>query len=91
MCIRDRLQFRHWEFLFAISAALGMYVLHRLSKIQEGRDISERVVLQEFVMEALRTIEQLSPIDGLRVTTLFSPGRLVERRRKRRAAAQPAR
>jgi MFS family permease len=82
------LQFRHWEFLFAISAALGMYVLHRLSKIQEGRDISERVVLQQFVLEALRTIEQLSPIDGLRVTTLFSPGRLVERRRKRRAASQ---
>jgi MFS family permease len=83
------LQFRHWEFLFAISAALGMYVLHRLSKIQEGRDISERVVLQQFVLEALRTIEQLSPIDGLR-TTLFSPGRLVERRRKRRGATQPA-
>lgn len=38
------LQFRHWEFLFATSFALGFYVLHRLSRIPEGEEHSERTV-----------------------------------------------
>jgi MFS family permease len=75
------LQFEHWEFLFAVSAAPGLYVLHRLWMIREGEEISERVVLQRFVMEALRTLDQLSPIGGLRVVMMFPFGRLVERRR----------
>src|SRR4051812_17589116 len=43
------LQFRHWEFLFGISFVLGAYVLHALSRIDEGAEHSERVVIQEFV------------------------------------------
>jgi MFS family permease len=78
------LQLEHWEFLFAVSAALGLYVLHRLWMIREGEEISERVVLQRFVMEALRTLDQLSPIEGLRVVMMFPFGRLVERRRAAR-------
>ena len=58
------LQFRHWEFLFAISFALGFYALHRLSCIQEGEEHSERTVIQHLVIEAFRSIDQLSPIEG---------------------------
>jgi MFS family permease len=76
--------FQHWEFLFAISFLLGFYVLHRLSRIGEGVEHSERVVVQQFVLEAFRSIDQLSPIDGLRTVILFPFGRLRDRRIKRR-------
>ena len=78
------LQLRHWEFLFGLSFLLGAYVLHALSRITEGREISERVVIQQFAAEAVRTLNQLSPIDGLRAVILFPFGRLSERRRQPR-------
>jgi MFS family permease len=75
------LQFRHWAFLFAISAALGLYVMHRLSRINEGREFSERVVMQEFGLEALRGIDQLSSIAGMRLATILSFGWMAAERR----------
>lgn len=83
------LQFQHWEFLFAISAALGLYVMHALSRIEEGERISERHVVQQFVLEAFRTIDQLSSIEGLRLTILIPFARLFERRRYVRRNAPP--
>jgi MFS family permease len=74
------IKFRHWEFLFALSFALGIYVLHALSRISEGREISERAVVQQFVLEAARSINQLSPVEGLRTVVLVPFGRLFERR-----------
>lgn len=82
------LQFQHWAFLFAISAALGLYVMHALSRIEEGERISERLVVQQFVLEAFRTIDQLSSIEGLRLAVLIPFGRLFERRRHARTSAQ---
>jgi MFS family permease len=73
-------RFAHFEFLFALSAILGLYVLHALSRIEEGAEISERQVMQELGLEALRTVNHLSSIGGL-VGGLFSFDRLSERRR----------
>lgn len=78
------LQIHHWEFLFALSFLLGFYALHRLARIREGEEHSERVVVQQFVLEAFRSIDQLSPIDGLRTVILFPFGRLRDRRLKPR-------
>lgn len=78
------LEFQHWEFLFALSALAGVYVLHALSRIEEGPEISERVVVQHFVSEARRSIDQLSPVEGLRNALLFPLGWLTERRRRPR-------
>lgn len=78
------LQLRHWEFLFGLSFLLGAYVLHALSRITEGREVSERVVIQQFAAEAVRTLNQLSSIEGLRAVILFPFGRLSERRRQPR-------
>ncbi len=78
------LQFQHWEFLFALASALGLYVLHALSRIREGEDISERVVVQEFLLEAGRTFDQLSSIESSPLAVMFPFGRLLERRRKPR-------
>ena len=79
------LQFQHWEFLFAVSFGLGFYVMHSLSRIKEGREHSERQVIQQFAAEAIRSLDQLSPIEGLRAAILFPFGRLSERRRQPRA------
>lgn len=68
-----------WQFLFAISFVLGFYVLHALSRIDEGEEFSERLVVQQFGLEALRTVNQLSSIGGL-LGNFFSFGRLTERR-----------
>jgi hypothetical protein len=74
------MSFRHWEFLFAITFLCGGYVLHALSRIGEGAEHSERVVMQEFVAEASRSLAQLSPIDGLKDVLLIPLGRLRDRR-----------
>ena len=75
---------RHWEFLFGLSFACGAYVLHALSRIDEGVEHSERVVIQELVSEASRSLAQLSPIDGLKDALLFPLGRLRDRRLRAR-------
>ncbi|HLL10218.1 MAG TPA: MFS transporter [Rubrivivax sp.] len=82
------LHFAHWEFLFAISALLGLYVMHAVSRIREGSEISERRVIQEMGLEALRTVNQVSSIGGL-VGSIFSFGRLSERRRRTRDQQAP--
>ncbi len=73
------IEIAQWQFLFAISFLLGFYVLHALSRIDEGEEFSERLVVQQFGLEALRTVNQLSSIAGL-LGNFFSFGRLTERR-----------
>ncbi|HMN79735.1 MAG TPA: MFS transporter [Burkholderiaceae bacterium] len=73
------LRFAHFEFLFAIAGLLGLYVMHALSRIREGNHISERRVVQELLLEAQRTVDQLSSIGSL-LSSLFSFDRLSERR-----------
>ena len=78
------LEFQHWEFLFGLSFLCAGYVLHALSRIEEGPEISERVVVQQLVSEARRSLDQMSPIEGLRNAMLFPLGWLSERRRRPR-------
>ena len=72
-----------------ISVALGMYALHALSRIREGEEVSERVVMQQFALEALRTVNQLSTVAGL-LGNLFAFNRLIERRLSGRRNAEKA-
>lgn len=81
------LEFAHWEFLFALSAAMGLYVLHALSRVQEGVEISERKVIQELGLEALRAVNHLSSAGGLLVS-LFTFERVAERRKTPRHGTQ---
>ncbi len=78
--------FSHYEFLFALSALLGFYVMHALSRVREGAEVSERRVVQEFALEAVRTINQLSSIGGM-LGALVPFQRLNERRRRARPKA----
>jgi MFS family permease len=83
-------EFRHWEFLFALSAMMGLYAMHRLSHIREGEEHSERLIIQQFALEALRTVNHLSSIGGV-LGSLFAFERLTERRLFRRASGARAR
>ncbi len=77
---RSLLTFAHWEFLFAMSALAGLYVMHALSRIDEGREVSERRVVQEFALEAWRSVNSVTSIGGA-LGNLFPFERLTERRR----------
>ena len=81
--------FTRYQFLSVISAALGFYVLHRLSRIHEGEEISERVVIQQLALETVRTVNQVSTVAGL-LGNLFTFGRLSERRMQARRSAREA-
>ena len=81
------LQFAHYEFLFAIAAVAGLYVMHALSRVREGNEVSERQVIQELLLEAQQTIDKLSSVGGM-LGSICSFDRLSERRlwyRRRRA------
>jgi MFS family permease len=82
------MQFQHWEFLFAIAFALGLYVLHALSRVREGEEISERVVVRDFVLEAGRVFEQMSSTVATSLAIVFPFGRLFDRRRRSRPSEQ---
>jgi MFS family permease len=73
------LHFAHFEFLFAIAGLLGLCVMHALSRVHEGEEVSDRRVMQELLLEAQRTVDQLSSIGGL-LSSVFSFDRLSERR-----------
>ena len=47
--------------------------------MSEGEEHSERVVMQQFALEAMRTVNQISSIGGL-LGNLSAFGRLIERR-----------
>lgn len=74
------IRFTHWGFVFAISALLGLYVMHALSRIDEGEEVSERQVVQAFALEAWRTVNALSSVAGA-LGSLFPFERATERRR----------
>lgn len=74
------LEFTHWEFVFAISALLGLYVMHALSRVDEGHEVSERQVVQAFALEAWRSVNAVSSVAGA-LGSLFPFERATERRR----------
>ena len=72
-------RFEHYEFLFAIAGLLGVYVMHALSRVQEGEAVSERRVVQELLWEARQSVDQLSSL-GSMLGSVFPFERLNERR-----------
>jgi len=69
----------HYEFLFAIAGLLGLYVMHALSRVHEGEQVSERRVVQELLLEARQSVDQLSSLGSL-LGSVFPFERLNERR-----------
>lgn len=74
------LSLAHWELLFAVSALMGLYVMHALTRIDESGQASERRVAQEFALEAVRALGHFSWLGGA-LGSLFPFERLNERRK----------
>jgi MFS family permease len=85
------MHFQHWEFLFALSFVLGFYVMHALSRIQEGTEVSERTVMRNFALETGRNLDQIASTVSTSLSGLVPIGRLFDRRKARRnEACSPA-
>ncbi len=81
--------FAHWDALFVLSALMGLYVLHALSRVSEGREVGEREVVQEFLLEAWRSLNGLSSVAG-NLGSVFAFERLTERRKWWRPRGKPS-
>jgi MFS family permease len=79
------LKMRHWDFFFGFAFLAGLYALHRLTLVREQGEVREKILMQEMVLDARRTMQNLSPIAGLRVLTAFPFGQLLQAARRKRA------
>lgn len=82
-----------WQFFFLISAALGLYSLHRLSLVRESGEMPTRAMLQHVLDRARRGVRNASSVAGLRAAVAFPGGgvmeeRHLERRREPRGTAR---
>lgn len=73
----------HWSFFFLLAALSGLYALHALTLVKEESTDGERILVQDLVLEARRTMRSLSSVAGLRAATAFPFGRLVRLRTSR--------
>ena len=71
------------DFLFIISAIIGIYAIHRIALVKEEGEVDERVVLDALVAETRRNVRTVSTIDGLR-QTFEAPVKVAKRSRKPR-------
>jgi len=72
-----------WDFYFLIAAVLGLYALHRLTMVKEQGEIENQQMVQEVLLQARRTVRNLSPVAGLRVATAFPSGLMIGLQRLR--------
>lgn len=77
------LMFTHLEFFFLISAALGLYTLHRLASVQEPGAVASREVVAHIFDATRRTLGNVSSVAGLRNGATFPGGELIKLRELR--------
>ncbi|MBL8659298.1 MAG: MFS transporter [Rhodospirillales bacterium] len=79
---------RHWGFYFVLASLIGLFSLTRLRHVREEGEASERAVLSELILDARRSVNNLSTVNGLLALTAFP---VVFLRRKRRNLEDAAR
>ncbi len=85
--LHELLTFRlsHWDFYFLISAALGLYALHRLSLVNEHGEVSRSQVVEELGQRVREGVQNASPVAGLRALVAFPGGALIQFNQRRQA------
>jgi MFS family permease len=83
------IKLRHWDFFFVLASALGLYALHRLGKVKETGEVKETILIRQLVLEARRTMINLSSVGGLRAMTAFPTGLMQTGRLRRLRHAAP--
>jgi MFS family permease len=79
-----RFRVEHWEFFFLLSAALGLYALHRLSAVTEPGSVEGRRVVNHIVESARDSLRNASSVAGGRLALAFPAGALIKLREGRR-------
>jgi MFS family permease len=62
----NTLSFQHWDFFFFLAFLIGLYSIHRLTKVREIGEVEEKIVIQELTSEIRRPLRNLSTVGGLR-------------------------
>ena len=75
--------FHGWEYFFLVAFLLGIFALHRLTKVREDGEVHQKVVAREFVEEVRSSMSPSSLKAGVQMVAagLTAP---VARRRKHR-------
>ena len=69
--------FQHWDFFFLFAFLIGLYSIHRLTRVEEAGEVEERIVVHELISEIRSEIKNLSTANGLREMVMF-PFALVQ-------------
>jgi len=59
------LSLQHWDFFFLFAFLIGLYSIHRLTKVKEAGEVKEDVVIQELILETRKEMKNLSTVGGL--------------------------
>ena len=65
------IKFQHWDFFFLFAFMLGLYSIHRLTRVKEVGEVKEKIVVRELISEVRRDIRNLSTAEGLRQLLTF--------------------
>ncbi len=60
------LDLQHWDFVFFIAFAIGLYSIHRLSMVREVGEVKEKIVIRELIAESWMRVRNLSTAAGIR-------------------------
>lgn len=78
------LDFRHWDFFFALAFLIGLYSLHRLALVREMGEVKEDVIIHELLHELkTRSLQIFGSVTMLRLIFQF-PFALAKSLRKPR-------
>jgi MFS family permease len=58
--------FQHWDFFFLFAFLIGLYCIHRLTRVKEIGDVEEGIVVRELITQVRRDMRNLSTVGGLR-------------------------
>jgi hypothetical protein len=59
------LSLQHWDFFFLFAFLIGLYSIHRLTKVKEAGEVKEDIVIQELILETRKEMKNLSTVGRL--------------------------
>ena len=65
------LHFQHWDFFFLFAFLIGLYCIHRLTRVKEIGEVEEEIVVRELITQVRRDMRNLSTVGGLRQMVNF--------------------
>jgi len=63
--------FQHWDFFFLFAFLIGLYSIHRLTRVKEIGEVEEEIVVHELISQVRRDMRNLSTVGGLRQIVNF--------------------